>query len=91
MAIKIFLKTNLKLKNKVKHILQKAINFNRINYDLFIIGHNDGLSELAEELCSNSICLKTCEYIEIECPGNDWSDIFIEKGRVTAQFHPKVD
>jgi hypothetical protein len=28
------------------------------NYDLFIIGHNDGLSALAEELCSNSICLK---------------------------------
>ncbi len=61
------------------------------NYDLFIIGHNDGLSALAEELCSNSICLKTCEYIEIECPGNDWSDIFIQKGRITAQFHPKVD
>ncbi len=61
------------------------------NYDLFIIGHNDGLSALAEELCSNSICLKTCEYIEIECPGNDWSDIFIQKSRITAQFHPKVD
>jgi phosphohistidine phosphatase len=61
------------------------------NCDLFIIGHNDGLSALAEELCSNSICLKTCEYIEIECPGNDWSDIFIQKGRITAQFHPKVD
>jgi phosphohistidine phosphatase len=69
----------------------KTLIADQENYDLFIIGHNNGLSELAEELCSNSICLKTCEYIEIECAGNDWLDIFIEKGRVTAQFHPKVD
>ena len=69
----------------------KTLIADQENYDLFIIGHNNGLSELAEELCSNSICLKTCEYIQIECDENDWSDIFIQKGRVTAQFHPKVD
>jgi len=69
----------------------KTLIADQENYDLFIIGHNNGLSELAQELCGNYICLKTCEYIEIECAGNDWSDIFIQKGRVTAQFHPKVD
>ena len=50
----------------------KTLIADQENYDLFIIGHNNGLSELAEELCSNSICLKTCEYIQIECDENDW-------------------
>ncbi|MCX6191290.1 MAG: histidine phosphatase family protein [Flavobacteriia bacterium] len=69
----------------------KTVIAGQENHDLFIIGHNDGLSALAEEVCGNSICLKTCEYIELECPGNDWADIFIQKGRIIAQFHPKVD
>lgn len=38
----------------------KTLIADQENYYLFIIGHNNGLSELAEELCSNSICLKTC-------------------------------
>lgn len=59
--------------------------------DIFIIGHNNGLSDFAEELINEPFLLKTCSYLEIEVEGENWSEFKSRSGKIISHFHPKVD
>jgi phosphohistidine phosphatase len=60
------------------------------NGDLLIIGHNDGLSELASYLTGENIHLKTCGYIAISFDSDSWKEISHGLGSVKTIFRPKV-
>ena len=59
--------------------------------DIFIIGHNNGLSDFAHELINEPYLLKTCSYLEIEVEGENWSEFISRSGKIISHFHPKVD
>lgn len=59
--------------------------------DIFIIGHNNGLSDFAQELINEPYLLKTCSYLEIEVEGENWAEFRNRTGQIIAHYHPKVD
>ena len=58
--------------------------------DLLIIGHNDGLSELASYLTDDYIELKTCGYMAISFEADSWKEISHGLGTIKDAFRPKV-
>ena len=58
--------------------------------DLFILGHNDGLSELASYFCGEEIHLKTCSYVCITFEANSSVEMSRETGMIVETFRPEV-
>jgi phosphohistidine phosphatase len=58
--------------------------------DVFIIGHNDGLSDFASYLTDDYIDLKTCDFVTIDFEINTWQEASKGLGKVTNRFHPLV-
>lgn len=57
---------------------------------LTIIGHNDGLSDLASYCADEYIGLKTCEFITMTFPFDDWSHIIKGTGTILLRYRPEV-
>lgn len=55
-----------------------------------VIGHNEGISELASYLVDDYLVLRTCELISIELPISDWSELARGIGMVKLQYRPDV-
>ena len=63
----------------------------RINSkDIFIIGHNNGLSDFASYLTDDYIDLKTCDFVTIDFEIDTWQEASKGLGKVTNRFHPLV-
>lgn len=58
--------------------------------DLIIIGHNEGISELASYLIDEYIHLKTCAYICLEFKVDSWKEISIGMATLHDQYRPQV-
>ena len=58
--------------------------------DLLIIGHNDGLSQLASYFADQYIHLKTCGYVCLEFRADSWKETSIGTGSVIADYRPQV-
>ncbi len=61
------------------------------NEDLFIIGHNNGLSDLASYFTGEFIDLSTCEYICISFEIDSWEETSKGNGTITERYHPKIN
>ena len=59
--------------------------------DLFIVGHNYGISDLATYLTDVRIELRTGEYICIEFEGFQWKELSRGLGSIVDQYRPKVN
>jgi phosphohistidine phosphatase len=55
-----------------------------------IIGHNEGISELASMLCGELCILQTAGFIQLQFELEDWALISQETGIVTTRFRPEV-
>lgn len=69
--------------------LKKLWDLNREN-DLFIIGHNDGLSDLASYFANEMIHLSTCEYICFSFSADSWAELSRGTGTIVSRFRPQV-
>ena len=58
--------------------------------DVFIIGHNNGLSDLASYLMDDFIDLSTCDFVTIQFNIENWNEISKGLGVVIERFHPLV-
>ena len=58
--------------------------------DVFIIGHNNGLSDFASYLTDDYIELKTCDFVTIDFEIDTWQEASKGLGKVTNRFHPLV-
>lgn len=58
--------------------------------DLFIIGHNFGISDLANYFLEENHEMQTAEYICIEFPFNNWTETSIATGNLFLRFRPSV-
>lgn len=66
-------------------ILQ-IINKSQSTADLLIIGHNEGISDLASELSGDILLLKTCGYVSLEFPFESSALISKETGVIVGSF-----
>lgn len=58
--------------------------------EILIIGHNEGLSELASYLFGETIHLKTCGYLSLSFPFDKWKEISFGTGTILASYRPSV-
>lgn len=58
--------------------------------EVFIIGHNNGLSDLASYLVDDFIDLSTCDFVTIQFNIEKWDEISKGLGVVIERFHPLV-
>lgn len=70
-------------------ILKKLWDLNQAN-DLFIIGHNDGLSDLASYFADEIIHLGTCEYICFSFTADSWAELSRGTGIIENRFRPQA-
>ena len=56
--------------------------------DVFIIGHNNGLSNLASYLVDDFIDLSTCDFVTIQFNTDTWQEISKGLGVVIDRYHP---
>jgi len=70
-------------------ILKKLWDLNQAN-DLFIIGHNDGLSDLASYFADEIIHLSTCEYICFSFTADSWAELSRGTGIIENRFRPQA-
>lgn len=61
------------------------------NDDILLIGHNEGISDLASYFTDKFISLKTCGYICIEFEGNSWKEASRGMGTETNSFRPEIE
>lgn len=70
--------------------LLTVLNTQKTHKDIFIIGHNEGISELASYISGQDIHMKTAQYLCLECdvPSSDF--ISGNLGVICAKFRPEV-
>ena len=60
------------------------------NEDLLIIGHNFGISELAEYFLEQEIELRTAEFISIDFGESTWEEVSKGLGTISHRFRPSL-
>jgi len=59
---------------------------------VLLIGHNPGISDLADQLCDEAIePLVTCQIIGISLPIQSWKQLYITRGKLCTNVSPRRD
>jgi len=66
------------------------VNSRKETTDLLIIGHNEGISDLACYLLDEFYDLQTCGYICIELEVDSWPEVSKGLGQAASAFRPEV-
>ncbi len=59
--------------------------------EIWIIGHNEGISDLATYLTGNNIHMKTCAYICLTPTIDQWTYLTANSCLLVDAFHPEID
>ena len=70
--------------------LLQYINKLSTSNDLFLIGHNEGLSELATSLIGENILLKTASYLAITFDCKNSAEISRHNGMILHLYRPEI-
>lgn len=70
--------------------LLQYINQLSTSNDLFLIGHNEGLSELATSLIGENILLKTASYLAITFDCKNSAEISRHNGTILHLYRPEI-
>lgn len=79
----LYLCTSLEMMQEIKHFATEKT--------ILVVGHNDGISQLASYLCDDYIHLQTCGFVSIELPIDEWNLLSQGIGSVKIQFRPEVN
>lgn len=74
-----------------RNVLLEALWQRSGDNDLFIIGHNFGISDLATYLTDVRIELRTGGYVCIDFNDFKWEEVSRGLGTISDQYRPKVD
>ena len=58
--------------------------------DLFIIGHNNGISDFASYISGDNIYFKTCEYYCFNVEIDSWSELSEGTAKLIENYRPEV-
>ncbi len=70
--------------------LLKFVNALETKEDVFLIGHNEGISEFASSLIGESVHLQTSGYVAIEFSCKNSAEISSQTGRIIKSFRPEI-
>ncbi len=73
-----------------KDELLNQIQLKAKSNEILLVGHNDGISDLASYLCDDWIQLKTGGYVQIEIQLDNWFELSSGVGILKAEFRPEV-
>lgn len=73
------------------HELLQIIWNQETEKDLFIIGHNNGISDLASYFLEVSVDLATSEFVHLQFDCDSWQETSKGLATLANRFHPKVD
>jgi len=65
-----------------RNVYLKIIWEQKSNKDLFFVGHNDGISDLARYFTEDDLIMKTSEYFGIEFPFKNLKEVFVGNGKI---------
>ena len=71
-------------------MIQEISHFGK-EKNILVVGHNDGISQLASYLCDDYIHLQTCGFVSIELGIDDWNLLSQGIGSVKIQYRPEVN
>jgi phosphohistidine phosphatase len=66
------------------------INSLEENHEILLIGHNEGISDLATYLCDDFIQFKTSEYCVIDLEIDSWKELSKGQGKITFRYRPEI-
>jgi len=78
-------KLYLASKEQILHELEDATETT-----ITVIGHNDGLSELASYLAEEYIQMRTAEFVSFTFPFSDWKHLSQGTGTILLRYRPEV-
>lgn len=58
--------------------------------DVLILGHNDGISDLASYFTDDYIELKTGEFLQIDFDFDSWKEISKGLGKISKRYRPDI-
>ncbi len=58
--------------------------------ELLLIGHNEGISNLATYLSGDRVHLKTCGYVCLSFPFDHWNEVSHGTGTIELMYRPSV-
>jgi phosphohistidine phosphatase len=58
------------------------------DFSILLIGHNDGLSDLASYLTDDYIHLKTCTLLTLDVHAEDWSELTQGSCTISGMYRP---
>ena len=64
----------------------QLINNSNCQEDLMIIGHNEGISELATYLSGTTVHMKTGMLVELTFRGSSWTELTCESANITRTY-----
>lgn len=89
-----FPSANIEFKNELYLASAKAIREliwnSTSNRDLLIIGHNEGISEVASYFIGHEVHLKTATFLQIHFSAENRQEWSIDLGEMNSIFRPKV-
>lgn len=71
-------------------MIQEITHFGK-EKNILVVGHNDGISELASYLCDSYIHLQTCGFVSIHLTIDNWNLLSRGVGILKSQFRPEVN
>ena len=85
---------NIQMKDELYHanLSQLLLFVNQLEDQgpVLIIGHNDGITDLANYLTGENIHLSTCQYVCIELKATNWQEVSRDTGRLVDNFRPEL-
>ncbi len=55
----------------------------------FLIGHNEGISDLVSYLTGENIHLNTCQFVTIELSATNWQEVSKDSGHLIENYRPE--
>ena len=55
----------------------------------FLIGHNEGISDLVSYLTRENIHLNTCQFVTIELSATNWQEVSKDSGHLIENYRPE--
>jgi phosphohistidine phosphatase len=71
-------------------LLNVIVEFGKDEETITIVGHNEGISDLASHLSGEFVHLRTSEMISFTFPFDSWEYVINGTGVITFQYRPEV-
>ncbi len=85
---------NIQMKDELYHANQSQllafINQLEDHGPVLIIGHNEGITDLANYLTGENLYMNTCNFVCIDLNATNWQEVSRDSGQLVDNFRPEL-